>query len=64
MVSMQFEEGIKGRSRITQRLWLEGEGSEAFLDGVRVFESTTPDGLKRIASVIEKAYSKAGTSQG
>src|SRR4051794_34161153 len=59
MVSMQFEEGIKGRSRITQRLWLEGEGSEAFLDGVRVFESTTPDGLKRIASVIEKAYSKA-----
>jgi hypothetical protein len=60
MVSMQFEETGRGRTRITQRLWLEGEGAEAFVDGVRVFETTTPDGLKRIAAVIEKA--QANTS--
>jgi hypothetical protein len=60
LVSMQFEEVAKGRTRITQRLWLEGEGAEAFLDGVRLFETTTPDGLKRIAALIEKAQSKAG----
>jgi hypothetical protein len=56
MVSMQFEAVAKGGTRITQRLWLEGEGAEALVDGVRLFETTTPDGLKRIAAVIEKAH--------
>jgi hypothetical protein len=60
MVSMQFEELVNGRTRITQRLWLEGDGAGAFLDAVRLFETTTPDGLKRIAAVIEKAQSNAG----
>jgi hypothetical protein len=55
MVSMQFDEVPQGRTRITQRLWLEGEGAEAFVDAVRAFETTTPDGLKRIAAVIEAA---------
>jgi hypothetical protein len=59
MVSMQFEEVVKGRTRITQRLWLEGERAETFLDDVRLFETTTPDGLQRIAAAIEKAQSKA-----
>jgi hypothetical protein len=64
MVSMQFEEMVKGRTRITQRLWLAaGEGAEAFLDGVRLFETTTPDGLRRIGAVIEKAQSKARDSE-
>jgi hypothetical protein len=44
MVTMQFEEVVKGRTRMTQRLWLEGERAEAFLDGVRLFETTTPEG--------------------
>ena len=55
MVSMHFEEAAKGRSRITQRLWLEGECAETLLDDVRIFESTTPAGLKRIAAIIENA---------
>jgi Polyketide cyclase / dehydrase and lipid transport len=55
MVCMQFEKVVKRRTRITQRLWLEGEGAETFLDGVRLFETTTPDGLNRIGAVIEKA---------
>jgi hypothetical protein len=55
MVSMQFEEMPHGRTRITQRLWLEGQGAEALVDAVRAFETTTPDGLKRIAAAIEKA---------
>ncbi|HET8550624.1 MAG TPA: hypothetical protein VFL57_21585, partial [Bryobacteraceae bacterium] len=62
MVTMQFEEVGNGRTRITQRLWLEGDGAEAFLNGVRLFETTTPDGLKRIAAMIEKAQSKASDS--
>jgi hypothetical protein len=63
MVGMQFEEVTKGRTRITQRLWLEGEGAEAFLDGVRLFETTTPNGLKRIAAAIERAQGKASDSE-
>jgi hypothetical protein len=63
MVSMQFEEVVKGRTRITQRLWLEGERAETFLDGVRLFETTTPGGLKRIAAAIEKAQSKADSER-
>jgi Polyketide cyclase / dehydrase and lipid transport len=59
VIGMQFEEVSKDRTRITQRLWLEGEGAQAFLDAVRVFETTTPDGLKRIAAVIEKAQRTA-----
>jgi len=59
MVSMRFEEVGKGRTRITQRLWMEGGCSDALLDGVRLFETTTPDGLKRIAAIIEKAQSEA-----
>jgi hypothetical protein len=60
---MQFEGIAKGRTRITQRLWLEGDGAEAFLDGVRIFETTTPDGLKRIAAAIEKAQSNVSPSE-
>jgi hypothetical protein len=63
LINMQFDELVEGRTRITQRLWLEGEGAEAFLDGVRLFETTTPDGLKRIAAAIEKAQSEAGDSE-
>jgi Polyketide cyclase / dehydrase and lipid transport len=63
IVSMHFEKVVKGRTRITQRLWLEGEGAEALLDDVRIFETTTPDGLKRIAAVIERARRKASDSE-
>ena len=62
MVTMQLDEMGKGRTRITQSLWLERDGAALFLDGVRLFETTTPEGLKRIAATIEKAQSKAGVS--
>lgn len=51
-IRMRFEEAEPGRTRITQRLWLEGDGAGTFLDGVRLFESTTPEGMKRIAAAI------------
>jgi hypothetical protein len=57
MVSMLFEDVCEGRTRITQRLWLEGTGAEALVEAVRMFETTTPDGLKRIAAAIAKAQS-------
>jgi hypothetical protein len=63
LVSMHFEESAVDRTRITQRLWLEGEGAAAFLDHVRIFETTTADGLKRIAAAIEKAYGEAIDSE-
>ena len=55
LVSMQFEELVDSQTRITQRLWLEGEEAGAFRDAVRLFETTTPHSLRRIAAVIEKA---------
>ena len=51
---MRFE-GAGTRTRITQQLWLQGENAEAYLEGVRLFETTTPEGLKRIAVVIAAA---------
>jgi len=63
VIQMQFEDVGGGRTRITQRLWLEGAGAHKLLDGIRIFETTTPDGLKRIASVIEAAKRKAGDSE-
>jgi hypothetical protein len=63
MVSMRFEEVVRGRTRTTQRLWLDGEGAEALLDGVRLFETTTPDVLKRIPAVIERARRKTSDSE-
>jgi Polyketide cyclase / dehydrase and lipid transport len=62
IVSMQFEEAAPGRTRITQRLWLEGEVDEPLLNGVRIFEDTTPGGLKRIAAAIEEAQRTAADS--
>ena len=64
IVRMQFEGLVTGGTRITQRLWLEGERAESFLDGVRIFETTTPDGLKRIAAIIEEAQTRGGDSAG
>jgi hypothetical protein len=49
---MRFDEVAGGRARITQRLWLQGENAAAFLDGVHLFEATTPEGMKRIAAFI------------
>ena len=63
MVSMRFEEVARRRTLIKQRLWLEGEGTERFIDDVRIFETTTPDGLKRIAAVIERAARKSSDSE-
>jgi polyketide cyclase/dehydrase/lipid transport protein len=53
---MQFEEDGAG-TRITQKLWLQGENAQAYLEGIRLFETTTPDGLKRIAAVLAAAQS-------
>ena len=59
LVSMRFEEVLEGRTRITQRLWLEGDGAEALISTMRAFETTTADGLKRIAGVIEKSETRS-----
>jgi hypothetical protein len=63
MVSMHFEELAEGRTQITQRLWLDGDGADAFVHDIRLFETTTPDGLKRIATIIGKAQTKTSGSE-
>ena len=61
-ISMQFE-ALDRRTSITQRLWLDGERAGDFVDAVRMFETTTPDGLKRIASLIERAQRESDPGQ-
>jgi hypothetical protein len=58
MVSMRFEELPEGRTRITQGLWLEGDGAQELIGSVRAFEATTADGLKRIAEIIERSQTR------
>jgi hypothetical protein len=63
VIQMHFDEIGEGRTRITQRLSLEGAGADKLLEGIRIFETTTPDGLKRIAAVIEEAQQRIGDSE-
>ena len=62
MVGMLFQAAPDLRTRITQRLWLEGDLANTYVDAVRMFETTTPAGLKRIAAAIEAAYRGAAES--
>lgn len=61
LVGMKFEVLPQNRTRITQHLSLEGESAGAFLEAAQMFEKTTPDGLKRIAAIIENRASRPGS---
>jgi hypothetical protein len=60
---MEFD-AVERRTRIRQRLWLDGERAGDFVEAVRIFESTTPDGLKRIAALIETAQREPDGAHG
>jgi len=55
----RFDELSPRRTRITQRLTLEGENGPAYTDNVVIFESTAPDGMKRLARVLERAEAQS-----
>lgn len=52
---MVFETLDGNRTRITQRMSLLGDVPSDMLQGIKTFESTAPEGLARMASVIELA---------
>ena len=51
----RFDELPGSRTKITQRLTLEGESAQAYADQVAIFESTVPEGMKRLANVMAQA---------
>jgi hypothetical protein len=52
----RFDELLAGEStRLTQRLTLSGDNALDFLEHVRVFEQTVPDGMRKIAEAISAA---------
>ena len=59
---MTFERLSANRTRITQRLSLCGEVSTDMLTGIKTFEATAPEGLAKLASVIESDERAAGLS--
>ena len=50
---MTFECRSSNRTRITQRLSLRGEVPADTLSGMKTFEATAPEGLAKLAAVIE-----------
>ena len=52
-----FDAVANRRTRITQRIVLSGDNATAYADQVRAgFASTLPDGMKRIADALVKAF--------
>jgi hypothetical protein len=55
----RFHELSATRTRITQRLALEGENGAAYVDQVVIFESTVPEGMNKLATVLERAEAES-----
>jgi len=51
----KFEEITGNRSRIVQQLRLTGANANTYLDKVAVFEQSVPQGMTRLARLIEHA---------
>jgi hypothetical protein len=54
----RFDELPAHRTRITQRLTLAGENAAGYRDKVVIFESSVPEGMKRLATVMERAEAR------
>lgn len=57
-----FESLSEHRTRFAQRMTLDGPRVAELADGIRVFETTAPAGLARLASGIEEAWKAGGKS--
>lgn len=51
-----------GRTRITQRIVLQGEKADAYLEHAKVFAANLPDGMKRMAALIAEAAANPKTA--
>ena len=56
----EFEELPKGRVQITQRLRLAGPNATAFVAQASLMERSVPDGMRKLASAIERTVAGAG----
>jgi hypothetical protein len=55
----KFEEYSDRKTRITQHFTLTGPNASNFIDQVRVFEQSAPEGMKKLAASIENAARKS-----
>jgi hypothetical protein len=56
-------ESLSGsQTRITQELELSGANADSLVEQARVFERTTPDGMKKLVKAIESAYEQKAIS--
>jgi hypothetical protein len=51
----QFVPLSPDRTRIAQRLWLDGPNAAAFIEHMAAFERNLADGMKKVAAAIERA---------
>ena len=54
--AMSFESASPNQTLIIQHLSLRGPKASEFTEGMKMFESTAPQGLVKLAKVIEEAY--------
>jgi len=59
-----FLELAPERAKIRQEITLAGEGSAALVGPAKAMELTVPDGMKRIAERIERAWKEAPSGSG
>jgi hypothetical protein len=56
----RFDSVTKGRTRLTQRVVLQGENAAAFVSQVEsTFSSSLPEGMTKLASAIAEAATKS-----
>ena len=59
-----FSELAPERTKIRQEITLSGEGSTALVGPARTMERTAPEGMKRIAERIERAWRETPSGRG
>src|SRR5262249_10096667 len=57
----KLERLAEDRTRITQRLQLSGANANSFVPQSGMLEQTTPEGMKKLAAAIERAYQNVAT---
>ena len=63
LVHWQFDPLSERAARLTQRMELLGENAAAYVDAIKAaFEPNLEPGMRRIAQMMERRHSEAGTS--
>ena len=57
--TMIMEQVSEKKIKISQRLYLQGSKANDYLDGIKIFEQSAPQGLFKLAAVIESTYNRS-----